>query len=150
MTISSSNRNKEAFSSLELTLKLSEHAKRLGNSIHLFNDSFAAHSARIIEFVNEKSRSGRAIFVLDQCGYDKVPFACIRNIMHSIPNAEIILTFAADFLIDYLREGLPNRQLRSLPELDLDIMNWWTGLFVRHGESVAHAAVAKRGQPNAM
>ena len=114
--------DKEAFSSLELTLKLSEHAKRLGNSIHLFNDSFAAHSARIIEFVNEKSRSGRAIFVLDQCGYDKVPFACIRNIMHSIPNAEIILTFAADFLIDYLREGLPNRQLRSLPELDLDAL----------------------------
>ena len=98
--------DKEAFSSLELTLKLSEHGKRIGNSIHLFNDDFAAHSTRIIEFVTEKSRSGRAIFVLDQCGYDKVPFACIREIMRSIPNAEIILTFAADFLIDYLREGL--------------------------------------------
>ena len=96
--------------------------ERIGNSIHLFNDDFAAHSTRIIEFVTEKSRSGRAIFVLDQCGYDRVPFACIREIMRSVPNAEIILTFAADFLIDYLQEGRPNRRLKSIPELDLDAL----------------------------
>ncbi len=113
-------KEKEAFCSLELTLKLSEHAGRVGNNIHLINDDFASHSARIIEFVTAKSRSGRAIFVLDQCGYDKVPFACIREIMRCVPNAEIILTFAADFLIDYLREGRPNRRLRSIPEIDLD------------------------------
>jgi three-Cys-motif partner protein len=43
--------DKEAYHSLELTLKLSEHRERIGNSIHLFNDDFAACSARIIEFV---------------------------------------------------------------------------------------------------
>ena len=42
--------------------------------------------------------------------------------MRSIPNAEIILTFAADFLIDYLQEERPNRRLTSIPELDLDAM----------------------------
>ena len=88
----------------------------------MINDDFASHSARIIEFVANKSRSGRAVFVLDQCGYDKVPFACIREIMRSIPNAEIILTFAADFLIDYLCERKPNRRLTSIPELDLDAL----------------------------
>ena len=113
-------KEKEAFCSLELTLKLSEHAGRIGNSIHLINDDFASHSSRIIEFVTTKSRSGRALFVLDQCGYDKVPFACIREIMQAVPNAEIILTFAADFLIDYLCEARPNRHLKSIPELDLD------------------------------
>ena len=62
----------------------------------------------IIEFVANKSRfAARRSSCLDQCGYDKVPFACIREIMRSIPNAEIILTFAADFLIDYLCERKP-------------------------------------------
>src|SRR5262249_54110516 len=89
-------KKKESYRSLELTLKLSEHAGLIGSSIHLINDNFVSHSARIIEFVTNKSPSGRAIFVLDQCGYDKVPFACIREIMQSVPNAEIILTFAAD------------------------------------------------------
>jgi three-Cys-motif partner protein len=114
--------DKEAYCSLELTLKLSKNAGRIGNSIHLINDDFASHAGRIIEFVTTKSRSGRAIFVLDQCGYDKVPFACIREIMQSIPNAEIILTFAADFLIDYLCECRPNRRLASIPELDVDTL----------------------------
>jgi three-Cys-motif partner protein len=114
--------NKNAYCSLELTLKLSEHGPQLGNNIHLINDDFASQSDRIIEFVTNKSPSGRAIFVLDQCGYDKVPFACIREIMRSIPNAEIILTFAADFLIDYLQEERPNRRLASIPELDLDAL----------------------------
>ena len=68
-------KGKEAFCSLELTLKLSEYAGRVGKNIYLINDDFASHSARIIDFVTAKSRSGRAIFVLDQCGYDKVPFA---------------------------------------------------------------------------
>ena len=116
--------NKNAYASLELTLKLSEHGPQIGNNIHLINDDFASHANRIIEFVTTKSPSGRAIFVLDQCGYDKVPFACIRNIkcvLRSL-NAEIILTFAADFLIDYLREERPNRRLTSIPELDLDAM----------------------------
>ena len=107
-------KEKEAFCSLELTLKLSEHAGRLGNSIHLINDDFASHSARIVEFVTNKSRSGRN-HPRPHAATDKVPFACIREIMRSIPNAEIILTFAADFLIDYLREERPNRRLNQHP-----------------------------------
>jgi three-Cys-motif partner protein len=101
-------RDKDAYCSLELTLKHSEHASELGNSIHVINDDFAAQTDRLIEFVSEKGRAARSIFVLDQCGYDKVPFSCVRKIMGSLRNAEVILTFAADFLIDYLQERRPN------------------------------------------
>jgi hypothetical protein len=42
--------------------------------------------------------------------------------MRSFRNAEVILTFAADFLIDYLQKERPNRTLKSIPELDLDLL----------------------------
>jgi len=61
----------------------------------------------VIEFINKKGKSGRAIFVLDQCGYSAVPFQCIREIFASVKNPEVILTFAADSLIDYLTDEGP-------------------------------------------
>jgi three-Cys-motif partner protein len=113
-------KDREAFSSLERTLKSSGHAAQIGESIFALNDDFADQADRIIEFILAKSKSGRSIFVLDQCGYTQVPFRCIRDILDRVPNAEIILTFAADFLIDYLRESRPNRRLASIPDLNLD------------------------------
>jgi three-Cys-motif partner protein len=116
-------KDKDAYDSLERTLKSSEHASLVGDTIHLLNDDFASCSHRIIEFIHRKSKTGRSIFVLDQCGYTRVPFHCIRDILRSVPNAEIILTFAADFLIDYLRDDRPNRRLASIPDLDLDALS---------------------------
>jgi len=113
-------KDKDAFASLDSTLRSSGHAAAIGESIFLVNDDFASQAERIIEFILAKSKAGRSIFVLDQCGYAQVPFRCIRDILERVPNAEIILTFAADFLIDYLREGRPNRRLASIPDLDLD------------------------------
>jgi three-Cys-motif partner protein len=109
-----------AFESLQTTLRTSGYAKQIGDNIILINDDFTAHFARIIEFINKKSRRGRSIFILDQCGYSGVPFTCIRNILDSVQNAEIILTFAADHLIDYLQNERTNRKLLNNPELDLD------------------------------
>jgi hypothetical protein len=57
---------------------------------------------QIIDSVKGRGRAGRAIFLLDQCGYSDVPFVTIRKILGSLENAEVILTFATDFLIDYL------------------------------------------------
>lgn len=113
-------KDREAFSSLEYTLKSSGHARAIGETIFPVNDDFAVQADRIIKFILAKSKKGRSIFVLDQCGYDRVPFHCIRDILERVPHAEIILTFAADFLIDYLREGRPNRRLASIPDLCLD------------------------------
>ena len=102
------------------SLQHSKYASQIGESVHLINDDFAAQAGRIVDFIRGKSRGGRSIFVLDQCGYDKVPFQCIRDILTSVPHAEIILTFAADFLIDYLRDKSVNNKLKSIPELNLD------------------------------
>ncbi len=111
-----------AFYHLERTIKASEYAPGVGNNIHVFNEGFAVNSRRIVEFIQKKSRAGRSIFVLDQCGYDEVPFECIRYILETVPNAEIILTFAADYLINYLTEKRPNRRLKCMPDLDLDAL----------------------------
>lgn len=44
----------------------------------------------------------RALFLLDQYGYADATINTIKNILSSFNNAEIILTFACDSLIDYL------------------------------------------------
>ena len=114
-------KHRGAFEFLESTLRSSGYAKHIEDRIiTLINDDFVAHSSRIIDFINQKSKPGRSIFILDQCGYSAVPFDCIRNILDSVQNAEIILTFAVDYLIDYLRNERPNRKLLNNPELDLD------------------------------
>ena len=57
----------------------------------------------IIETVRQRQpRAGRAIFLLDQTGYSHVKLALIARIFRELPSAEVILTFAADALINYL------------------------------------------------
>uniref|UniRef100_UPI00196AEB0F three-Cys-motif partner protein TcmP n=1 Tax=Aquisphaera insulae TaxID=2712864 RepID=UPI00196AEB0F len=111
-----------ACDSLRRTLADSPRARAVRDRIRVFQGDFSSHAARIIQFVKDKSPSGRAIFNLDQCGYDAVPFEQIRAIFSALPKAEVILTFAADFLIDYLREGRPNRRLKCMPDLDVDAL----------------------------
>ncbi|WP_165073521.1 three-Cys-motif partner protein TcmP [Paludisphaera rhizosphaerae] len=115
-------RKKSACESLRRTLADSPNARIAQDRIRVMQGDFSGHADAIIKFVKEKSRSGRVIFNLDQCGYDEVPFERIRAIFRELPNAEVILTFAADFLIDYLREGRPNRRLKCMPNLDVDAM----------------------------
>ena len=47
-------------------------------------------------------RSGRAIFLLDQTGFSQVDLALVSRIFDELPAAEIILTFAADALVNFL------------------------------------------------
>ena len=49
-------------------------------------------------------RSGRAIFLLDQTGFSKVRLSLISRIFDELPAAEVILTFAADTLVNFLAE----------------------------------------------
>jgi three-Cys-motif partner protein len=112
-------KDRGAYEYLEDTLKSSGYSGKIGNSIFLRNDDFVKHYIPIIEFINAKSNKGRAIFIFDQCGYAEVPFDCIRHILISIEHAEIILTFAAEFLVDYLSDEKTNRRLVRNPELDL-------------------------------
>ena len=47
-------------------------------------------------------RAGRAIFLLDQTGYSQVELALVYRIFAELPAAEVILTFAADALVNHL------------------------------------------------
>ncbi len=49
-------------------------------------------------------RSGRAIFLLDQTGFSQVKLSLISRILEELPAAEVILTFAADALVNHLAE----------------------------------------------
>lgn len=49
-------------------------------------------------------RAGRAIFLLDQYGYSKVPTHLINTILTKLSGSEVILTFAVDSLLTYISD----------------------------------------------
>ena len=88
---------RSAFLHLEKSLREADYGSRIGNDIHLCHGKFEDESDRIIKFIVQKSpRNGRSIFALDQFGYKTVPTSLIRKILHTLPGAEVILTFAVD------------------------------------------------------
>jgi len=66
---------------------------------------FENHLEGIIKSIQERQpRSGRAIFLLDQTGFSQVSLCSVRRIFDQLVTAEVILTFAADALINHLAE----------------------------------------------
>ena len=70
-------------------------------------------------------RAGRAIFLLDQTGYKQVSLMHANKIFSELPNAEIILTFAVDTLINLLNNN-PNyiKSTAPLNISDAQIIEW--------------------------
>lgn len=91
-----------AFEYLGDTLRQSDFADMIDDRVTLLNGEFTANLPAIVDRIESRGRGRRAIFLLDQCGYKDVPLPEIRNILSRLDNAEIILTFATDSLIDYL------------------------------------------------
>ena len=58
----------------------------------------------ITEIRRRQPRAGRSLFLLDQCGFSQVEISLIARIFSELPAAEIILTFAADALTNFLAE----------------------------------------------
>ncbi len=71
---------------------------------------------QIINFIKEKSkgRRGRCLFFLDQYGYSQIELSQVRKILRLL-KSEVILTFAVDYLIDYLSKS----KVQTLGELGL-------------------------------
>lgn len=89
-----------ALSSLKSQLCKRGFSNLIGERIFLLNGKFSELCAGIIEMVS--ARKGYSIFLLDQYGYKDVPLPLIRKIFRQIPNAEILLTFSVDTLINYM------------------------------------------------
>ena len=76
-----------------------------GGKIVIHNSPFRDVADRIIQEVAQRQpRAGRAIFFLDQTGFSHVEIALIARIFRALPAAEVILTLAADSLINHLAE----------------------------------------------
>jgi three-Cys-motif partner protein len=83
-------------------IQKSQFRSWLGGKIQMLNAEFESELPRIITHVQNRGRAQRCIFFLDQFGYNQVSFDAVRNILSSLQNPEIILTFNVDYLIDYL------------------------------------------------
>jgi three-Cys-motif partner protein len=83
--------------------------------------AFDDHIEAILAESGPKSDSRRTIFVLDQYGYTDVPMGTIRKIFAKLKNAEVILTFAVDWLLDYMKDAPPFRKALSRTGLEVDV-----------------------------
>ena len=58
----------------------------------------------IADISHRQPRAGRSIFLLDQTGFSQVELALVSRILGRLPTAEVIMTFAADILTNFLAE----------------------------------------------
>ena len=74
-----------------------------GNEIAVHTSPFEDVADDIIaEILRRQPRSGRSIFLLDQTGFSQVELALVARILEKLPAAEVIMTFAADALLNHL------------------------------------------------
>ncbi len=75
-------------------------------NIVTYNGAFEHVADEIIaDILRRQPRAGRAIFLLDQTGYSQVDLRLVARIFNRLRRAEVILTFAADALINFLRDS---------------------------------------------
>lgn len=73
--------------------------------IVLRNRCFENELENILRSIRQRQpRAGRAIFLLDQTGFSQVALELVSRIFSELPAAEVILTFAADALVNHLPE----------------------------------------------
>lgn len=65
---------------------------------------FSKNLDNLLFDIQNKSKSQRAIFILDQYGYSDAPLTDINKIFRTLKNAECILTFSMDSLIAYISD----------------------------------------------
>ena len=71
----------------------------------------------IAEVKRRQPRAGRAIFLLDQTGFAQVGLNLVARILRELPAAEVILTFAADALMNHL--SVKPEYVKAVSPLDL-------------------------------
>ena len=75
------------------------------HDIKLYSQAFGQAVGPIISDIKRRQpRAGRALFLLDQKGFSQVEVDLVRRIFTELANAEVILTFAAETLLNHLAE----------------------------------------------
>ena len=85
---------------------LAEHGYHVDDDrIVVRNALFEEELEGILNSIHQRQpRSGRAIFLLDQTGFAQVQLALVSRIFDELPAVEVILTFAADALVNHLAQ----------------------------------------------
>jgi len=98
--------DRAALDNLRVKLAAEGYLPRIGADIHLTNSTFVEAYPTVKAAILRRTRGGvgRSVFVLDQKGYTDAPLTLIKDILCSFRGAEVILTFAVGWLIDYLSE----------------------------------------------
>ena len=83
---------------------LEDRGYRVDNNEIVVHDSPFEDVAEdiIADVLRRQPRAGRAIFLLDQTGFSQVPLPLVARIFEMLPTAEVILTFAADALVNHI------------------------------------------------
>ena len=95
------------------------YARASMNRIQVLQGCFSEHLESILTRIEQRGRSGRVIFVLDQYGYSDVRMADLQMIFRRLPKAEVILTIATDWIIDYWNDKASYSQ--TLADMGLEL-----------------------------
>jgi len=123
-------REKTALEYLKSVIAESPYRRLLNDKIHLLQETFLTTTRNIVQFIQNRKGARRTIFLLDQFGYSDVPMDTIAEVLRTLPNAEIILTFAVDSLIDYLSTN--ERTQKILEQVDLSLPSQMIGEAKEH------------------
>ena len=98
--------DKEKSHTDHLCKKLTEHGYRFNEEkITIQTGLFEDKVKSVIQSIQKKQpRAGRAIFLLDQTGFSQVELSLVSLIFNELPASEVILTFAADALVNHLSQ----------------------------------------------
>lgn len=96
--------NQSAIDHLRHVLEDRGYGELLRNGqVQLVTGKFADHASKLVALAKSRSpRIARALFILDQYGYGKVPEPALQDIFTKLERAEVILTFNVDSLINFL------------------------------------------------
>jgi three-Cys-motif partner protein len=123
------HRSTHAYLNALLTTKYGN--ARLGKDIISVQGAFDAYVHKINQDIIQRQGGGRAIFLLDQYAYDKVPVPLIKKIFTEVDKPEVILTFGVDSLISFLADNSQSR--KKMEELGLDAHIDWAALEALRG-----------------
>lgn len=113
------DKSQSSISHLEEVLRERGFGPQIGSRIVLRAEKFEEAYPEIKQEIDARTRRGvgRSIFILDQKGYSDVPFPILRDILSSFSASEVVLTFAVDWLIDYLTNS--PEMLKALSSVEI-------------------------------
>ncbi len=113
---------------LKSDLRKSPFSEDVGKSISVTRADSSSALKNIVSQIRTESRKARALFVLDQCGYKDVSMEDIHMILQRLENAEIILTFSIDALLNFLTEKQPPTETLQQFGVNTDFIRSWRSL----------------------